>query len=188
VITAYGDESGSDHRLDPHSYIFAVAYVAAEDNDQVRNAMNGLREPGQRKLHWRDESVKRRRLITERIATMKVELLVVVRTGVAGERPERRRKECVARIIYELTNGGIEHAVFESRGRADDKRDRDLLDSLRANRSLTNRLRLDHEKGPREPLLWIADAACGAVAAERAGNPEYANKLRCVMTVIDISR
>jgi hypothetical protein len=53
---------------------------------------------------------------------------------------------------------------------------------------LDDPLRLDHEKGPLEPLLWIADATCGAVVAHRCGNPEFMNKLLTVMTVIDISK
>lgn len=187
TITAYGDESGSDHRKDPNAYVFAVAYISDEQQDQVRDDMLGLLLPGQSKLHWRDESPDRHRAITKRVAGAGIEHMVVVRTGPASERPERRRKQVLKQIFLELQFGGIERAVFESRGKADDKRDRDLLDGLRANKSLTSPLRLDHKVGRREPLLWLADAACGAVTAARTGTPEYLNELKAVTTVIDIT-
>lgn len=54
--------------------------------------------------------------------------------------------------------------TLESRGRADDKRNRDALAAFRAKRAVSPRLRIDHLPGPAEPLLWIPDAVCGLAA------------------------
>ena len=67
---------------------------------------------------------------------------------------------------------GCQKLILESRGPADDKRDRVLLDTLRSKRQV-DVLRLDHRRGPEEPLLWIPDALCGAVASARIGDRRW---------------
>lgn len=48
-------------------------------------------------------------------------------------------------------------------------------------------VRLFHEVGPKEPLLWIADTLCGAVATARCGRPEFLDRLaeRVSVQVVD---
>ncbi|KWW97666.1 hypothetical protein TH66_19195 [Carbonactinospora thermoautotrophica] len=62
---AYVDESESDQRRDPGVYLLGAALVPAPVMEQARDVLRGLLLPGQRKLHWHNESDKRRRLITE---------------------------------------------------------------------------------------------------------------------------
>jgi len=183
---AFGDESGSDPRLDPHSYIYSTAIVLPEHADDVRANLKRLLLRGQNKLHWRMESDRHQLQIIERIATYNVEYLVVARTGVAGEKPERRRRKCLERLFHELTERGVSHAVLESRGAKDDQRDRAFLDGLRAQRALSRSIRVDHQRGHTEPLLWLADAICGAVTNLRTGNPIYTDTLGPTLTIIDI--
>ncbi|WP_322748402.1 MULTISPECIES: hypothetical protein [unclassified Frankia] len=88
--------------------------------------MRKLLQPGQRKLHWRDESDRRRHAIIEEVAGAPVEHLVVVYDGRQGEQSERRRKQCLKRLCYELDQMGVIRMVLESRGPADDHLDRVL--------------------------------------------------------------
>lgn len=79
----------------------------------------------------------------------------------------------MSRLLWELEQLGVPHLHVEARQREQDNRDRRLLDQLRAGRILDGRLRMDHLPGPKEPLLWIADAIAGAVVAARQGDPRF---------------
>lgn len=71
---------------------------------------------------------------------------------------------------------GCSQLTLESRGPADDKRDRTLLDTMRAKKQ-SEALRLDHRPGPEEPLLWIPDALCGAIMAARVGDERWLEEI-----------
>ena len=181
---AWGDESGSDRRRDPGTYILGAAVADEDCLDDLRQAMLDLRLASSGpKLHWRDESPSRKHQIAERIAALPVEGFVVVRQGAVEERPERRRRKCLERLLREVTSLGCQHLTLESRGQADDRRDRHLVDQLRRNRRLSNEVKVLHTPGPREPALWLADALCGAVSNDRTGQPEFLKTIAGCVTV-----
>jgi hypothetical protein len=159
----------------------------AERVDDIRPVLRGLLLRGQHKLHWRDEQVKRRRVIAETIGTLPVEALVVVRACRADERLERRRRGCLERLCWELERLGVVRMVLESRGRADDLRDRGMLDALRARKTVTGKLRMDHVAGRADEMLWLPDAVCGAVVASRVGEPVYLETLSDRITVTTVT-
>lgn len=182
-LTAYLDESQSNRSLDPDSYVLAAALCEPAGLEIARTGMSGLLLPGQTKLHWRDEQPARKRKIAETIAQLQLMHLVVVRDGRPGERPERRRRHCLERMLYELDELEVGRAVFESRGPADNLRDRKLLDAQRSKHAVSSELLIDHVPGPKDPLLWVADALCGAITLARTGNPTYLNVLETAVTV-----
>jgi hypothetical protein len=92
---AFGDESSSDRRFDPGTYILAAALVAEVDVDVVRSGARRLRLAGAKKAHWRDDSNARHDVVVDTIAELPVEGVVVVRRGGVGEREERRRRKCM---------------------------------------------------------------------------------------------
>lgn len=172
---AWGDESASHAEVDPGAYILAAIHARHADAEMIRDRMGQLLRPGQRKLHWRQESPRRRHQIVKAIAELPVHGVVVVRRRL-GEVPERRRRKCLERLLWELK--GCQTLILESRGPADDARDRTLVDAMRRNHTLPRGLRVDHVVGPKDPALWVADAVCGAVSQERCGNPGYLETLR----------
>lgn len=172
TTVAFADESQSGRALDPCTYMLAAAVCDGPALRTAREAVVALLLKGQHKVHWRDEGGKRRQEIAEAVAALPMQHLVVVRDGRAGERPERRRRHCLERLLHELDQLGVATVTFESRGPKDDKRDRDMLDALRAARAVAD-LRIQHVAGPREALLWAADAVCGAVAQSRTGDRAY---------------
>ena len=123
-----------------------------------------------------DESDRRRRQIAEAIAQLPMRHLVVIRDGSPGERAERRRRHCLEPMLYELDELQVDMAIFESRGHADDRRDRNLLDAQRAKHAVSTDLRVDHVPGRKDPLPWIPDALCGAVTRALA-NPSTCKSL-----------
>lgn len=119
------------------------------------------------------------------IAGLPVQGLVVVRKGSPGERGERARKKALGVLLRKLDDRDCAHLTWESRGPKDDQRDMRTLDQLRAGRQIGSRLRLDHLPGPAEPMLWVADAVCGAVVGHRVGQPRWLEILGTSTVVVD---
>ena len=158
------------------NYVLAAALCESGTLEMVRTDLVGLLLPGQAKFHWRDESDRRRRQIAEAIAQLPMRHLVVIRDLSPGERAERRRRHCLEPMLYELDELQVDMAIFESRGPADDRRDRNLLDAQRAKHAVSTDLRVDHVPGRKDPLPWIPDALCGAVTRALA-NPSTCKSL-----------
>jgi len=185
-VTAYIDESESRQDVDPGAYLLCAALLADDDRDRHRGRMLALKRPGQKKVHWHEESTDAGRMaLVDAIADAGGEYLAVVRVGDASTRIERRRRLCLERLCYELHILGVEEMILESRGPAD-RLDRALLDSLRAKKAVDGTLRMDHEPGPAEPLLWIPDIVCGALTQDRIGNTELLDPLRSKLTLIEV--
>lgn len=185
-FVAFGDESASRRRLDPDVYLLAAVVLDPGRVAEVREQANELLLLGQVKAHWRNDTDDRHDTVIESVAAMAIKSIVVVREGPPDERAERRRRKCLERFIHELEQNGCEHLTLESRGRADDRNDRTLLDTMRA-RKLSSLLRLDHKPGPADPLLWLPDAICGAVVAARTGEPRWLDALENCVQIIEIN-
>ncbi|TSD94861.1 hypothetical protein FOS14_19665 [Skermania sp. ID1734] len=182
-LTAYLDESQSNRSRDPDCYVLAAALCDPTELEIARTAMASLLLPGQTKVHWRDEQPARKRKIAETIAQLPLMHLIVVRDGRPGERAERRRRHCLERMLFELDELEVARAIAESRGRADDLRDRRLLDAQRAKQAVSSELLIDHVPGPKDPLLWVPDAVCGAITLARTGNPGYLDMIETAVAV-----
>lgn len=183
-FAAWGDESGSHARRDPGAYVLAAAIADTSVTEELRAAMSALKLPSSGgKLHWVSESSTRRLQVVEAIAVLPVEAFVVVRQGPPTDQQERRRRKCLEHMLHTLTALSCDNLVLESRGPADDRRDRQLLDHLRRGRTLPAGLRLSHAPGPTDPVLWLADALCGAVTQERNGEPRYLKAIASRVTV-----
>lgn len=184
---AFIDESGSNSQKDPGTYIMAAGLVLEEEVDALRAVMAELRSPGQAKLHWRDESGRRRRLITEAIAVTKIEHLVVVTSDHRDtSRPARRRHLTLEVLLPELAALGVQQAIMESRGRHDDARDLDSLNLMRGTGFAVDGLRLHHRRGRHEPNLWVPDAVCGIVSANRCGDSSLYSIIQHKVTALEI--
>jgi hypothetical protein len=178
VLIAWGDESGSDRRLDPGTYILgAVITDGIEAENQARERLQTLRLPGQKKTHWKDESDKRRDEIIEALGECGLDGIVVARVGPLDERDERRRRKCFKHFANTLYESGIQQLCLESRGVAADKRDQKLVVGLKSALAIPSAFRLEHARGNTDPLLWAADAVCGAVVSARIGNLRWWRKI-----------
>lgn len=184
-FAAFVDESGSDRMRDPGAYILSAAIIDRDALEVVRKAMQDLKPRSARKLHWRETDVKGRLMITETLASLPIEHLVVVRDNAIGQKDERRRRACLKRMTFELDQLGVDEVTLESRGPHDDRRDLYALGKFRATRLVSSTLRMHHLPGPAEPLLWVPDAVCGAMVEERVGLPKHWELLEAKCTVIN---
>jgi hypothetical protein len=184
---AFMDESESDRRADPGTYILAAALIEPDALEKTQTQIRTLLVPGQRKLHWRDESARRRLAIAETIAMLDSVHLVVARTGGSPrETSERRRRKCLERMVCELDQRGVDHIVAESRESTQNMNDMTVFNALRSSRTVSARLRLVHQPGPVEPALWIADAIAGAVVAARTGDGRYLDTVKHLVDVVKL--
>ena len=188
VWAAWVDESQSDRQRDPDTYILAAALTTGPEAEaEMRKAMLALRTARGGKLHWNDSDDARQAAIIQTVRRIPAEHLVVVRSCHRGERDERRRRLCLQRLCLELDALGVETVTLESRGRADDRRDLKALQTFRAQRVVSSTLRMYHQPGPAEPLLWVPDAVCGAVVASRtARTPDHLAAISSSCTFYDI--
>lgn len=174
---AWGDESGSDQQRDPGVYIMGAVIAGEARTADLRDAMAGLRLRGERKVHWQSSSDARRDTIIGTITELEAESFVVVRVGPLDDRDERRRRKTFEALALELSTRRCGALTLESRGGKADGRDRVMLDTMRARRVLPEPMHLRHTPGPGEPVLWMADAVCGAVVAARRGEPRWLDDL-----------
>ncbi len=124
--------------------------------------------------------------MVETVARLPLEAVVVVRVGPGSEPQERRRRKCFELFAVELDALGCTRLTLESRGPGDDRRDRAMLDAMRARKYVSRELRLHHARGPSDPCLWIADAVCGAVVRARVGDPHYLAVLASRVHLVEV--
>ncbi|NKR30189.1 hypothetical protein GS538_09055 [Rhodococcus hoagii] len=175
MLTAWGDESGSQPDRDPHTYLITAALCEDAEVATLRKVMEELRLPHEKKVHWHGSSEARRHDIIDAIADLPIAGFVVIHTEVdAADR--RHRRKCLEYMLPNLVDMDCGRITLESRG-GQDQSDLDLLQKFRAQRVITSGLRLNHAVGRIEPALWAADAVCGAVVQSRVGNADYLRKL-----------
>lgn len=182
MFTAWVDESGSNAALDPGVYMLAAAIAEPGALNDLRGAMQALKLPSQAKVHWHGDSPARHLIVTRTLAALPIESIVVVRVA-ASDGAERSRRKCLRELLCELHALGCTEVTLESRGPADDRRDMQILDVLRRSRHPAGGIRLYHEVGPKEPMLWIPDAVCGAVTQKRVGEGRYFDLLSNKLTL-----
>ena len=168
--TGYVDES---MRVRAGVYVLAAVIVADTDAELYRETLRALLYRGQLRLHWRDESSRRRGQLIEAVGGLRHTGAVVIATGMTPRRQERARRKCIERLLAELSGRGIGSVVFERRHPGLDTRDQALIGALRRQQSLPAGFRAAWKAADGEPLLWLADIAAGAASLAETGEDTY---------------
>jgi len=162
---AWADESILDG-----AYILGAVVLEEEVIQNARQAAAKLRRPGELKAHWYERNKKDRDAMIGTLRSLPVSGLIVARVPIIGERNERQRRKSMELFLPLLVGSNVKTVTFESRGPKNDQRDRDMLAAMQAqHRIYAPALTMHHARGIDEPILWLADALCGAVVAERHG-------------------
>jgi hypothetical protein len=178
--TAYVDES---LRVRAGLYVLAAVIVADAHADRHQEVLLALLHRGQWRLHWRDESSKRRSLLVSAVRQLPHTGAVVIATGVAPRRQERARRKCIERLLAELANQRIAAVVFERRHEELDAHDRAMVAALRRQRSVPAWLRVSWVAAADQPLLWLPDIVAGAASLAAAGDATYWDELAVAFPV-----
>lgn len=118
----------------------------------MRLELNGLTE-ARRRIHFHDESTKRRRDILVEIAKMPVSTVVFVATAKQGVRERDARAARLSELVRMLQHDAVQRLVIESR--QDDRSDVAVIERARTREP---RLVFEHRRRVDDPMLWIADA------------------------------
>lgn len=158
--TAFLDESLRFHG--PGLLLLAV--VVVEDHDrECRQGIRRLRLPGQRRIHWHDESRARRDRIIDGIASLPWVAAVVASQPVPRRLQNPARAQCLEALVAWLVDERIDRLVIESRGAHSDRQDRQtVIGCRRAGHRLAS---YSFARAGDEPLLWIADVVAGVASA-----------------------
>lgn len=169
ALYAWVDESTRRRASGTSIYVLAATVCSIERADEARRAVQALRLPGLRFLHWHEEDRGRRLQIATAISGLDTLHTVVVGAPVDTARPERARALCLGRLAIELASIRVEHTLFEGRTALQNRRDLATIAELRSRRSVPDRFSVDFAGKSDDPMLWIADIVAGAVGASLTG-------------------
>lgn len=162
-MRAYVDESEPGGGRDHTAYVLAAVVVRDAVRESARDDIVAATPRRMRKLHWY-EALPGQRLSWLDLLRHAVSILVIRYDGTAA-RSERRRRRCLERLVHELEVRDVGHVILETRGAARDRDDRAMFHALR-DRGVGRRVRFQHVAASDEPLLALADIACGAHVAK----------------------
>jgi hypothetical protein len=151
---AFVDESVRGQR-----YLLGCVLIEARSLAATRQAMDDLRH-ARRRIHFHNESAKRRREILGVLVELPLTAVVHVSRIGHGRREFEARATCLAALVRRLQSMGVARLVIESR---DD--DRDDVAVIQRERVPEPRLVFEHRVPLDEPMLWVADAVTWAAGA-----------------------
>lgn len=154
---AFVDESIRGQR-----YLMGCILVEARSLPFVRPVVESLALHGGR-VHFHNESARRRRLILGAFAELPVEAMVVIAQRRHGVTLFDARERCVSWIVGVVQSRAVPRLVIESRH--DDSEDERTI--RRARRSEPHMV-FEHRLAAEEAMLWIADGVTWAVGAGAA--------------------
>lgn len=179
---AFLDESSARRGSGRQQYLVCAALIETGACDGIRDELRPLLLPGQIKVHWSAESDARRRDIVACIAGIGSMNIVVSHLDVRRPKVERYRRKCLETLYHELVAMEVFGLTLEGRTSAQDLQDRAHIVTLQ-NLGLDRRLRITHERGGDEPLLWIADTVLGAMNAAHLGEDRYLAALQPTLLI-----
>jgi hypothetical protein len=141
-------------------YVMAIAIIEAAKLAEARQALRALRLGGQTSLHFKRESVRRRRMI----------LTALVNTGWGGHvvsskqsRQDVARAECLSLLVGFASAVKARHITLELDASVE-RFDRQTLFRLLARQSTQESLPYQLVARAHEPGLWAADAIAWSYA------------------------
>lgn len=183
-VVAYGDES-IQRACVPSRYLLA-ATIYAEGTDPSF-ALRRAKPSGASKLHWYDLDPKRQATSLEIISSVPQQTTIVAALPLGGTKTERARRKALEEIVRRLIDMDVCKLVLESRNDTHDKRDRELLVSMRRKGEALN-FDLEHVPGKDEPLLWVPDQILGAYGEviTRGANRKWENSWEGIEQTLDV--
>jgi hypothetical protein len=187
ALSAWVDESIVVTREGIGGYYTMAATVADPATcEDLRDQLRALTVGRSGRLHWANESGKRRDAIAALISGVDLAAVVVVGSPLVGSKQERARRCCLERLLHELGVFGVGDVWLESRSTAPDRRDIRLVDSARRKGLVPSSLQVGFARPKEEPMLWLPDAVAGAVTAANLGEPRWMLAMEEILTRHDV--
>lgn len=134
-------------------YYIAAAVVLPADASGVDKALRRLLQPGQRRIHFNQESDSRRRMLLSRMAELDVQVWIY---SVRGEKERAARDRCLNALIDDLVMSDAASLILERDAPIERNDRRTIHDALlrHGRYELTYR----HAEPSEFALLWVSDA------------------------------
>lgn len=170
-------------------YLVTSAVVATDDLGNARDNVRSVLRPRQHRFHWRAEGEAARAAMLAQLAANSTKLVLGCVCHPMPARQERARALCLERVAWDLKSHGIDQLVIESREHRNDTKDAATIERARKAGRASPTLTYTFARPVSEPLLWLADAACGALGADLAeGNSAYVDQLPVgLLSIVDIA-
>lgn len=146
-------------------YVIASA-VIIEDQDAARKAARDvIANPKRtRPFHWAEEGSTARDAITTLLESNGCVAHLCVHYPTGRKKQVAARERSLRNLVPKLLLEGVDELIIEQRRTFNDLQDRVIIDDVLAIEGAVGRLTVDwYPKA--EPLLWYADALCGATGA-----------------------
>lgn len=147
------------------TFIMAVSAVPAHRVRDVEKSLRVLLLPGQKRIHFRTESDRRRKLILAAFRELDVRVSV---WKMSGKPDKNSRDACLAAITSESILCGVVSIVLE-REDSQMSQDRTLISGLLRQAKMSDSITFEHVAPQNHPILWLSDA----VAWCQARGPEW---------------
>ncbi len=129
-----------------------------------------------------DESASRQRKIVTQIVQLGPMHVGVAHLDAKLKKVERYRRKCLETLYHDLIAMEVFDVVLECRTPKQDERDKAHVVALQG-QGFDTRLRISHQRGGDEPLLWIPDAVLGAINAAYLGDGSYLEALSSTLVL-----
>lgn len=159
MLTAWVDES---IHVQDATYVLGAVVLAPEAVPPARDRLRGHRPGKAPKFHWRRETTQVRSRFLDEVRALSGEAILVIGTGLNPMKQERARRQCMQVLLHELQQHQVSSATFEHRNALLDRRDMEFIEALRGKRWLDRSITVEFADPVHEPMLWAADAICGA--------------------------
>lgn len=141
-------------------YLIACTLVAPRALNPTRSMLRSMLLPGQRRLHFHDENLQRRRELLGRMCSLEL----VVRVYEMRARERTARPALLAAVLADLKELSVGRLVIESR-ESRDHLDRQVIAGMQRQGKASLDLVYEHLRPYEEPVLWVSDAVAWAVGA-----------------------
>ena len=134
-------------------YHIAATVVLPAEAKQVEKSLRRLLKPGQRRIHFNQESDSRRRLLLSRMAELGVRVLIYT---VRGEGERIARGACLDALVDDLVAGRAHSLILERHPPIEPYDRRVIREALLRNSRYE--LAYRHADPGEHALLWVSDA------------------------------
>jgi hypothetical protein len=146
------------------SYVVVAAVIVPGALDVSRAALRSLLLPGQRRLHFNNESDARRRGILAALGAQGVEAWVYES---AARREADARDDCLTALVFDLAERGATRAVVEL-AESWVPHDRRVIRAAAIKAGIVDEFRYDHLRAHEKVLLAAPDAVAWCWARGRS--------------------
>lgn len=154
-VHAFVDESRRDR------YMICAVIITPDDLRTTRGDLRQMLLPGQRRLHFANESPHRRRLLLAAMADLPVRAVMYT----SKQRESIARELAIAALLIDLVGLRGQRLIIEHREDSQNRHERALIASAVRNGTAPTDLDYQHLNAHEEPMLWVADAVAWAYGA-----------------------